>query len=647
MSVEPRSTSPSHRTAGAVVIGLLVMIAAILPGAAPALAAATGIDVQLPLGHQIRGLISDPDGGPVAGAFVDATDDIHFYSAHTGADGRYVMHGVADGEYRVSAGVEDDSFGFAYYAVPDSTPDFSQATIVSVAGGDAAGIDIRLLAPAAAGAATMSGTVVGPDGQPLAGVEILANGPAGRIVHTAADGGFRLGGLPAGDYTVFAQPPDGSPFLGGPVVDGHVGASGEDGTVYTLNDGDAIVVDVALARGRTLSGRVVVVRPAPIEVIAIGPGFGGARVESNGSFTINGLVPGEYQLLVRDAIPGPEQTETGNFPYGYVGPGGGIVALESATSFDLTDGDAAVGTIRVPRGTDITGQVTDGKTGLAGAYLFVCDVDGQLGCATANGAADGSFRVVHVPTGQFTIFVSVPGRVIGYYQPNGFTVEQFAASPIKVVSGGADVKGIKILDPAGTSIAGRITGVGGSPIAGAAVDAFPFGIPPNHVQPVTRADGRYVVTGLPTNAYGLFVHAPAGSDYVSGYYLAGAPGNFTGDNEQATRFRVIDAPDRQAPVIAFREPAANATDVGVDGELQMRFSEPVDNATPTTVQLRDPRGRTVPVTVTTTPEYRQVLVRPTDALQPGTRYRLTVTSAVVDWSGNHFAGASWSFTTSP
>jgi hypothetical protein len=508
-------------------------------------------------------------------------------------------------------------------------------------------IDIRLLDPAAAGAATISGTVLDPDGQPVAGVEILASGPSGRAAHTGADGRFRIDDLPAGDYTVFATPPENSPFLGGRVVDGHIGAEGEEGTVYTLNDGDAIVVDIALARGRTLTGRVVVARPAPIEVIAIGPGSGGARVDANGNFTINGLVSGAYQLLVRDAIPGPEQTETGNFPYGYVGPGGSIVVAESATTFDLTDGDVAVGTIRVPRGTDMTGQVTDGKVGLAGAYLFVCDIDGLIGCASANGGADGSFRVVHVPTGRFTIFVSVPGRVIGYYQPNGFTVEQFAASPVKVVSGGPDVKGIKIIDPAGTSISGRITGVGGSPIAGADVGGFPFGIPPNYVQPVTRADGRFVVAGLPTNAYGLFVQPPPGSDYLSGYYLAGAPGNFTGDSEQATRFRVIETPDHQAPAIAFREPAANATGVGTDAELQMRFSEPVDNATPTTVQLRDPRGRIVAATVTTTPEFRQVLVHPVDALEPGTKYRLTLTSAIVDWSGNHFAGASWSFTTSP
>lgn len=77
------------------------------------------------------------------------------------------------------------------------------------------------------------------------------------------------------------------------------------------------------------------------------------------------------------------------------------------------------------------------------------------------------------------------------------------------------------------------------------------------------------------------------------------------------------------------------------------MSEPVENATAFSVVLKDPRGRVVPVAVSIVPVERTIRLVPNATLQPGTKYRVTLTSAIVDWSGNHFAGASWSFTTSP
>jgi hypothetical protein len=236
---------------------------------------------------------------------------------------------------------------------------------------------------------------------------------------------------------------------------------------------------------------------------------------------------------------------------------------------------------------------------------------------------------------------------MGFYQPNGFTIDDFAATPVKVVSGGPDVKGIKIAVPAGGVVSGRITGSGGGPIAGALVTAGPLGFAPNSILPRSGIDGRYTITGIPTNEYRVAVQAPVGSDYLSGYFEIGQPGHFTRDFEQATNVRVFEDRDRTAPAITFRDPAAGAMNVSVQPEIAIRFSEPVDNATTSTITLKDPRGRSVPATVTFTPIERTARLTPSVELLPGTKYKLTLTSAIVDWSGNHFAGASWSFTTSP
>ena len=87
---------------------------------------------------------------------------------------------------------------------------------------------------------------------------------------------------------------------------------------------------------------------------------------------------------------------------------------------------------------------------------------------------------------------------------------------------------------------------------------------------------------------------------MSGSYLAGAPGNYTADFSLGSTFRVVEPNDHQPPTIVGRDPAPNATDVGVDATLSIRFSEPVDGVSASTVQLRDPGGHIVPASVTFT-----------------------------------------------
>jgi hypothetical protein len=435
--------------------------------------------------------------------------------------------------------------------------------------------------------------------------------------------------------------------LSGPYVNGTVGGQGDEPSLVTVADVDTVNIDAALVRGKTISGHVTSARPAAISVVANGPGFGKATVDSAGNYLIQGLAPGLYQLLFRDVVPGPVITEAGNFAYGSYGPGGSLVGHDAALAIDVSSADAVLDPVRIPRGTDIVGQVTDGKVGLANAYLFVCDPSGILGCASATGRPDGTFRIVHVPSGSFQIFASAPGRVAGFYQTHGFTVDDAAASPVTVVSGGPDVKGIKIAIPAGGIVTGRITGPANEPITGAKVSVYPIGLPPNSLQPVSGPDGSFRQAGIPNNEYGLSVQAPAGTDYQSGFYLAGAPGNYTDDYFLAGTFRAVEDHDRVAPTITFRDPAAGATGVGADTAISVRFSEPVDRVSSSTMQLRDPRGRIVPASVTFTAFDRSAHLTPTGPLLPGTKYRLALTPGIVDWSGNVFAGTSWTFTTTP
>ena len=204
-------------------------------------------------------------------------------NAVTGADGSYVIHAVGDSTYRVHAADDPGAYLEAYYGVPDSTTDFSAAALVTVSGADVSGIDIRLFAKPATG---ISGTVRDPDGHPLGGVDISANGDAGGAgATTASDGTYRIAGLGAGDYQLFVSPSDGSDFYGGPVVDGSVGLPESEPTIVTVADSDTAGVDVALVRGRTISGRMTLARPATVEAIADGPSSTRSTIDGTGHFS--------------------------------------------------------------------------------------------------------------------------------------------------------------------------------------------------------------------------------------------------------------------------------------------------------------------------------------------------------------------------
>ncbi len=633
---------PRFHIRWAVAVGAVLVIAGQAPVSGAVVTATTGIDVRLPLGHQIRGVVTDPDGGPLVGAQVSATSDSTLQSAVTRSDGSYVIHGVPDGDFRVQAGTDGDIFLTAYYGTPDSTPDFNQAAIVTVDGADVTGIDVRLFAPAATG---ISGTIRDPEGHPVAGIELTANGPVGSLATTGPNGEYRLPRLPAGEYTIFVQPPNGSDFLFGPYVDGAVGGPEDDATIITVGDSDVAGIDMVLTRGGSITGHVTTARPAAIEVEASGPTSGSALVDGSGNFTIRGLGSGSYQVFVRDAIPGPEQTETGNFGYGWYGAGTALVDFAHAASIDVSTSTTTLRPISIPRGTDIVGRVTDGKNGLAGAFVTVCDVSGALGCGFATGDADGRFRILHVPTGKFTIEAAAPGRVGGFYRPNGFTIDDFGAGTVSVVSGKPDVKGIEVALPAGGSIAGRITGPTGEPVANVTVSVFPFGVGPGAPLPKTDSTGRFRQTGIPTNVYGVSVNVPQDLDYLSGYYVSGAPGNYGIDGSSATMLRVIEARDGEAPFITFRDPAPGAVDVVPDAALSVRFSEPVEGVTTSSVTLRDDRGQSVAAAVSFDAQARTATIQPNEPLQAGGRYRLVLTSAIRDWSGNRLAAISWTFTT--
>ncbi|WP_255436511.1 N,N-dimethylformamidase beta subunit family domain-containing protein [Tessaracoccus sp. MC1756] len=149
-----------------------------------------------------------------------------------------------------------------------------------------------------------------------------------------------------------------------------------------------------------------------------------------------------------------------------------------------------------------------------------------------------------------------------------------------------------------------------------------------------------------------------GTDGANGVYLYGA-GGFPTQTFGSSNYLVdvwfaetaVVGPDVTAPTVISRSPATGATDVSLGANVTVGFSERLEPASVTTatVLLRDPGNVTVPATVTWNEASRTVVLNPTESLNAGTTYSVTVrggATGIQDLAGNDLAAdVTWNFTT--
>jgi hypothetical protein len=216
-----------------------------------------------------------------------------------------------------------------------STPVATLATTIRVKAGDVIGGADLTIAPFRI--STVAGSVIDSNGQPVeqAWVNVEAVGPTltARVatrrlpVRTDSSGLFEILDLPPGTYRVMATGVQSTP----PGGDGE----GKTRSTWAATTVDVVNVDVVnlalvLQPSRTLSGRVVLEQPVVPAAVTetrvtlvsleagrssnpLPPPFGGdlsrrATVESDGSFVVHDIRPGNYELKVDLAsLKGPER----------------------------------------------------------------------------------------------------------------------------------------------------------------------------------------------------------------------------------------------------------------------------------------------------------------------------------------------------
>ena len=351
-----------------------------------------GIDIAVPEGGTLTGVLKDLAGTPLAGAAVyaqgvDSRTALGTREATTDADGAFTVTGLdADpGEptdwqcYVSTEGFPKQWLGATYsdsdaeiyaVAVPAEAPDGTPA-------GENALLD----------GITVTGLVTGPDGPVNDGTAYVYS-PSQVVTTTiGSDGTYVADGLPPGDVIAWATV-SGLATTYWPDSDRPT-----DERLSTPDEGAEAAADLDLPAENVLtlhftdatgSGSLGDIS-ALLYNDAHTVGRGGP-VDADGSMVIDGLWPGDYDLYVYGA--------DGGFVDGY---GFEASAVAGETSIDVP----------LTLGASLSGRLTDDAgDGVYGGYIYAFPADNPDESYSAVADADGNYTLGGLPAGFYSVRAS-------------------------------------------------------------------------------------------------------------------------------------------------------------------------------------------------------------------------------------------------
>ncbi len=328
----------------------------------------------------------------------------------------------------------------------DDTYFYVSRTPVVVAENEAlVGIDAQL-----SEGGSISGTVTDVNGDPVEGIEVSTSDGWSL---TTSDGSYLITGLIPGSYAVFFRDVDDVADRGY-LSEWYDDADNEDSaTPVVVADGEVVAgIDAELSVGGSISGRVTDEAGDPLALIHVmlGPVYGEAVTEADGSYRINGLVAGSYTVRFADT---QDRYLTEWFDDATDEASATPVAVAQGATVSGIDAQLALG-------GSISGTVTD-QAGDPIADVFV-----GLGEPDFKGTytgADGSYQITGLAAGSYTVrFADMQDR----YATEWFddATDEASATPVAVAQG-ATVSGIDAQLALGGSISGTVTDQAGDPIA--------------------------------------------------------------------------------------------------------------------------------------------------------------------------------------
>jgi protocatechuate 3,4-dioxygenase beta subunit len=372
--------------------------------------------------------------------------------------------------------------GFAPVYYPGTTVATDASEVNVAAGQEVNGIDFQLrLVPTS----KVQGTVLGPDGQPRPGVQLLivpttqsvefAMGST-SMSRTAPDGKFSTGNLPPGRYTISARSGASTQLIemgGGATffsAERLVAGGGRGGPppetakpLWAQQDIDVNGVDITdlsltLQEGVTVTGKLVFdgkSMAAPEDLIRVRlsllPAVPGrmtlgapaAKINADGTFAIEGITPGAYRLNAN--VPST----------GFSAQSPWTIKSAVANGKDVIDAPltvqpgADVGAVTVTftdQSTELSGKVTDpAGEPVSDLTILVFPTDRSMWTPTSRRmrppsqpGSDGMFKVTGLPPGEYFLAAVTDLEQNDWGDP-GF-MEQVAAAALKLTIGEGEKK---------------------------------------------------------------------------------------------------------------------------------------------------------------------------------------------------------------
>lgn len=378
----------------------------------------------------------------------DATDASRDYSIEIGASasqtGRFDATNLAPGPVRVLA----EAPGYALTESPEMVLNDGQ-TLSDVV------ID---LSPAG----TLSGLVSDVDGIPIAGAELVLDGPAGRArrIQSQADGTFSFVGIPEGESRVVAR----ANGYAEVTVDGLLIAPNE------VTNADIVMEKIIGGFGRVFDQLGPVNRAFIFTPNLPRP----AATASDGSFKVLLTQATEIEVV----SPHHQSKRL------TITPG-------SQTDVELNRGGMARGRVVDASGQPVTqAQVTVNWFQADGRAPYNTSV---YPIQTVNGS-DGSFEFGPLRPGRYTLAARSESSTMG-------------ESATFQIQGGSDVSGLRIELPIGATVTGRVTDESGNPVPRARVEFFEAFARFTTPSSLTDTDGNFRIEGVPPGRRSLRITA--------------------------------------------------------------------------------------------------------------------------------------------
>jgi carboxypeptidase family protein len=462
--------------------------------------------------------------------------------ARTDGDGRFLVGGLAEGSYVVSAMLKA-------FVAADSSGNFALRRTVSLDEGEARGkIDFALIR-----GGVMTGKVMDDEGASLVarlvqlyivdeqGQKRRYDGFTYEMSETDDRGVYRIYGLPPGRYVISAGGEGGGDMLRGgggkfPRTYHPDTTDEKQAKVIEIKEGSEVAdVDIRFGSARKTyeaAGRVVdreTGKPVPRIYVSCssnpekdGSGSGYSTIvmaDGQGNFRLSGLPPGRYGVTVRDFLPETAHTS-------------------EAVEFEITNDNVSGVEVKAFLGASVSGFVViEGADAAAGkqlqsitVYPHVTPLSDATGDANervsvpqylmpARANADGSFTVKGLQAGgvSFSISGNAGGLRIKRIERDGVEIKDAIE-----VRPGEKVAGVRIVAHRGQGrIRGQVQFTGGALPDGWRLEAY-ASLPvsadeskPGARMPVSVEEtggdafvdekGRFVIEGLPAGEYNLSI----------------------------------------------------------------------------------------------------------------------------------------------